>query len=466
MEDTSVALQKVNLRTLHPYLDNILVVGIIIGKQRPHQFLDTKAPVHVYKGVWNFTIRDSPQDYINVTYWGPSEVIFQANDKFHTGDVIELINPRISIRTLNDYGEQYRPMVTSPYNLTLTEKSSIGHHEGMSLNYLPLLNFPTKPLAGFLPLRDIHNSGTSIKDYIDVLAVVRGLGQIRTIKSTSSETLPVRTVEVFDHTSPNLKIEIWEPDIIRRSEKWKPRFTAIFFTDLKVQWSNFQRQFIAKVTSRTIVTENPEGREVQLLLNFAKNAPIETFEIVDQMITTLPDPCTIQDVMSVKQIQDKINLSFQEGKSANKQFTALLFAFVSTLDLDGLSRTLMITCGRCKMPIKGSNCENTECPTVFENEVVDPEFKFDIRITLSDHTGTLTNCQFRGGVVEEALGCTARDFSNMSDDEKAMLKWKYLMERCAIYLAVLFVGSQNPVISVLHIRLADPTEVGRRLPVY
>ncbi|XP_074026715.1 meiosis specific with OB domains hold'em isoform X2 [Leptinotarsa decemlineata] len=407
MNDTSVALQKVNLRRLHPYLDNILIVGIIIGKQRPRKFLDKKSSVEVYRGVWNFTLRDSPQDYINITYWGPSEVIFQANEKFRTGDVVEIINPKINVRILNDTSEQFRPMVTSPYNLTLNEKSSIVHHAGMSVDYLPLLKFPTKPIAGFLPLRDIHNSGASIKDFIDVLAVVRGLGQVRTITSKTNEIMLVRTVEVFDHTCPSLKIDIWDPDIINRSEKWTPRFTALFFTDLIVLWSNFQRQFIAKVSNRTIVTENPEGKEVQLLLDYAKDAPIETFEIVDQFLTTLPDPSTIRDIMSVKQIQDKINASLQEVRSGSKQFTALLFAFVSNLDLDGLSQTLMITCGKCKMPIKGSLCENSECSTVYENEVIDPEFKFDIKITLSDHTGTLTNCRFRGEVVEQALSCTS-----------------------------------------------------------
>ncbi|CAH1155516.1 unnamed protein product, partial [Phaedon cochleariae] len=462
----SVGLQKVSLKNLIPNQENCLIVGIIIGKKRPRKFVDTKAPVEVFRGVWNFTFRDSPQDYINVTYWGSSEVVFQANDKFHTGDVVEIINPSVNVRKFNDYGEQFLPMVTSPFSLSLHDRSSLILHGGNPLYYNGLLSYPTKPIVGFLSLRDIHNRGASIKDHIDILVAVRGLGQVRTVTSKSNEMMQVRTVEVFDHTSPNLKIEIWEPDIIQRSEKWRPRLTALFITDLKVQWSDFQRQFIAKVTNRTIITENPQGNEVQLLLNYAQTAPIETFEIVDQMINTLPDPATIQDVMSVKQIQDKINIHIQENRLVNKQFTALLFAFVTTLDLDGLSKTLVIKCGHCKLQMKGSNCENSECPTVYEKEMADPEFNFDIQITLTDHTGTLTNCKFRGHVVEQALNCTARDFSNMSDDDKCTLKWKYLMERCAVSIAVLFVGRQNPIISVVQVRLADSLEVSRRLPIY
>lgn len=45
--------------------------------------------------------------------------------------------------------------------------------------------------------------------------------------------------------------------------------------------------------------------------------------------------------MSVKQVQDKINALLQENKLGTRQFTALLFAFISSFDLDGLSRTLL-----------------------------------------------------------------------------------------------------------------------------
>lgn len=58
--------------------------------------------------------------------------------------------------------------------------------------------------------------------------------------------------------------------------------------------------------------------------------------------------------------------------------------------------------------MKDAQCENPECPTVFENEVVEPEVNFDIRIMLTDHTGTLTSCRFSGQAAEQALSCTVR----------------------------------------------------------
>lgn len=57
-------------------------------------------------------------------------------------------------------------------------------------------------------------------------------------------------------------------------------------------------------------------------------------------------------------------------------------------------------------------------------------------------------------------------FANMTDDEKCNLKWKYIMERCAVSLAIMFVGKNTPVIHVLQLVRADMEEIGRRLPVY
>lgn len=60
------------------------------------------------------------------------------------------------------YGEQFRPMVTSPYHLMLYDNQSniIMHDSNTHNNYRMLLSLPTKPLAGFVTLSDIQNSGS------------------------------------------------------------------------------------------------------------------------------------------------------------------------------------------------------------------------------------------------------------------------------------------------------------------
>lgn len=50
---------------------------------------------------------------------------------------------------------------------------------------------------------------------VDILVAVKVLWQTKTI-TRNNENLQVRTIEVFDQTCPNLKIEIWETDIIQR----------------------------------------------------------------------------------------------------------------------------------------------------------------------------------------------------------------------------------------------------------
>lgn len=81
----NTGLRRVAIKDLNPDMDSVLIVCIIIGKQRPRKFLDKTKENEQYKTVWSFTVRDSPRDYLNVTYWGYEEVSI-ASDKFYTGD--------------------------------------------------------------------------------------------------------------------------------------------------------------------------------------------------------------------------------------------------------------------------------------------------------------------------------------------------------------------------------------------
>lgn len=50
----------------------------------------------------------------------------------------------------------------------------------------------------------------------------------------------------------------------------------------------------------------------------------------------------IDEIMSVRQIHDRINSCIINRESGNKSFTVTLFAFITEMDLDGFARTLMI----------------------------------------------------------------------------------------------------------------------------
>lgn len=464
-----VALQRVDLKNLDPNATNVVIVGIIIGKQRPALLGPSTRPEagsqSGSRAVWNFTLRDSIQHYINVSYWGTPEQVFQANAKFSTGDVVEIVNPQVMIRKLNDNAEHFRPKVTSPYMLTLTDKSMIRLHLDRS-RFEELLHITTKPTAMFVALHEIHKRGQSIQ-FADVLGAIRGINPTRTINTKSGQAMEMREIEVFDHTCPSFKITLWEPELITRSENWKPRTTILFLTDIRINWSSFARSFVGSANSRTIVTENPIGDEAKDLFEYAQKAPIKTFEIVEHLLSSMmASSSSLDEVMSVRQIYDRINYNLTNKQSGNLSFTVALFAFVTQLDLDGLLRPFIVKCGRCKVMIKDVKCENPECTATYENEFIEPEVTFSINMSFSDHTGTLDKCKLSGQIAEEVLGCSAKDFAVFPDETKCALKWKYLLEQCKVHIAVILSVSQSPIVSVLHLELANMAEVSRKLPVY
>lgn len=85
MDGGTICLQRVTLCNLTPDMDNALIVGIIIGKQQPRKLATNK--LEIDRAVWNFTFRDSPKDYVNVTCWGMKDSIFELDSKFQLDDV-------------------------------------------------------------------------------------------------------------------------------------------------------------------------------------------------------------------------------------------------------------------------------------------------------------------------------------------------------------------------------------------
>jgi hypothetical protein len=53
----------------------------------------------------------------------------------------------------------------------------------------------------------------------------------------------------------------------------------------------------------------------------------------------------------------------------------------------------------------------------------------------------------------------------MSDEEKCALKWKFLMERCAVRIMVSVLNTRRPVVSIISCSKADPIEMAQRIPI-
>lgn len=61
----------------------------------------------------------------------------------------------------------------------------------------------------------------------------------------------------------------------------------------------------------------------------------------------------------------------------------------------------------------------------------------------------------------------ASNFDSLSEDQKTILKWNFLMERCAVRILVLKAshGRRQPCISVVSCNIADLAEAASRLPL-
>lgn len=81
----NIGLRRLTLQQLNPDINNGLIIAIIIAKQRPRRFTDARSSEG--RAVWNFTLRDSPRDYINATFWGNGDLIVKLYNDFQVGDI-------------------------------------------------------------------------------------------------------------------------------------------------------------------------------------------------------------------------------------------------------------------------------------------------------------------------------------------------------------------------------------------
>jgi hypothetical protein len=59
------------------------------------------------------------------------------------------------------------------------------------------------------------------------------------------------------------------------------------------------------------------------------------------------------------------------------------------------------------MPVQDM-CINLECPIGCGAELPKYDTAFDLRVKLSDHTGSLENIRLSGAAAERVIGCTVR----------------------------------------------------------
>lgn len=131
----------------------------------------------------------------------------------------------------------------------------------------------------------------------DLLVAVRQVGEVRFV-STKNGMQQLRKVTVFDSTNPAMAITFWNADDSTRANMWKPRETILFITDCKVQYDTFSNSAIGTPSMKTIITENPEGKEGNILKNYAMNAHLHISAVMDQLLGVMPERKITQYTMS------------------------------------------------------------------------------------------------------------------------------------------------------------------------
>ncbi|KAL1392806.1 hypothetical protein pipiens_012209 [Culex pipiens pipiens] len=452
---------------------NFILIGVVIAKSDPKYMESTTMTTYGgrddgTRGVITLTLRDSERDTINCTVWASQVAIDSFDSLFHIGDVVNVSKAKV-LSSSSDRSEQFAPRSTSPYSLKLNalqDGANIKLHEGSGLEQMRrLVTVAPVDATTTYQLADIAAGGHSHNGQsVNILAVVRCVRpkkQIVVAKTGKIKNL--REVIVMDATHSGMSMKFWSNEYVERIDKWTPLTTVLLMMDVRIEYNEYFKSICLGMSSKTIITEDPACEQADRLLVSVMRVPLQDSDVAFSATTSAINTSVITTVMSVQQIWDRA-----EGdlKSDEDQFTALCYAVVTKFDLDGCSRLIGRTCQTCKSFVRVSDdrCSRPECAYNPANIVS----YFDIRIDLTDHTGTLANCRLMNQVAEQTLACKVDKFLNMSDEEKGKLKWRILLERCAVKLVV---KRKSPVrfqtvYSVAECVVAGAKEVEGKIKVY
>ncbi|XP_061612839.1 meiosis-specific with OB domain-containing protein isoform X2 [Phyllopteryx taeniolatus] len=446
------AINYNSISELHPKLSHPKVVGIIIGKSDVKSFPDRKnAGVDRY--TFGFTVKDSPDFFINVSAWGNDGYINGLSNSFNIGDVVTIDNPLVSTKD-PEREEKFCPTTPSPYKLMLAEAHSqvcLCVDMDTSDSLLPLIHMPVKESRDFYPLGDVVANGQSLDgSFINILAAVKAIGEMKLFKKSDGRQGQRLEVKLFDELVSSFPLVCWDREAIQLVQTSVPKGTVIFIADTKINFDRFRNGMAATVNSKTIITVNPDTQEAGLLCRYAKEM-LESGALEQDKPDDVPVE-SITAVYTVGQLKEK-------GQETAQASYGITYSFFSKLDLDSsVSKVIKTRCAKCKFQVtEGMQyCTNQLCPG--RGQVFSSTTGFDLLVDLTDHTGTLRACTLRSPVAEALLGCSTEQFTHLTDNERTAMKWNFLLERCKIYVKIIASTRTKSGVRavILACSLADP----------
>uniref|UniRef100_A0A6Q2YXZ0 MEIOB-like N-terminal domain-containing protein n=1 Tax=Esox lucius TaxID=8010 RepID=A0A6Q2YXZ0_ESOLU len=440
----------VPISDLHPNTTHPRVAGVIIGKTDVKSFPDRKK-IGLDRFTFGFTIKDSPDYFINVSSWGNDRYINGLSNSFSVGDCVIIENPLVATKD-SEKDDRFCPSTPSFYRLMVSEahsQLSICADIEIMNRLLPLLHLPVKDYRDFYSLGDIMANGQSLDgNVINILAVVRSVRPENIKYFTTADGRKGQRLEVklFDDSVTSFPLVCWDREAIQLVQTLIPRETVLFISDARIGYDGFRNCMTATVNSKTIITVNPDFD------------PVVWLYFIDHTIL-LSSVESISDVYTVSQLK----LKAQENSEV---FCGITYSFISRLDLDGsITKVIKSRCSKCRYQVneESQSCSNTACPGVDHPLTVTTGF--DLLVDVTDHTGTLQSCSLNGTVAEKTLGCSHNEFANLTEDERTAIKWKFLLERCKVYFKITPSSKSRSGMrcSVLECSLADPGEVKQNM---
>ncbi|MBN3280022.1 MEIOB protein, partial [Polyodon spathula] len=300
---------------------------------------------------------------------------------------------------------------------------------------LSLLHLPIKDPQDYYSLGDIVANGQSLDGkVINILAAVRSIGEPKYFTTADRRKGQRCEVKLFDDTVSSFLLICWDNEAIQLVQTWIPKETVLFLADVRISFDSFRNSMIATVFSKTIITTNPDTKEANLLFSYVRE--FVEFGGLDEQEEQTGDQVNLDSIVDVYTVQ-QVKLRAQENLDRSDPIFGMTFAFITALNLDSsISKLIRNRCAWCKFAIneESNTCVNVSCSG--SGKPLDVITTFDLLVGLTDHTGTLQSCNLSGNVAEKTLGCTVDDFVCLTESQKTSLKWRFLLERCKIYLKV------------------------------
>ena len=439
--------RKFPIGALQPGCPNAMIVAVIINKSDPRRIISKKDGQE--RWVTTFTLRDSAVDIINLTVWSCREDALSLKQNYHIGQVMELVRPRIQQIEAGARDKKYSPVVTSWLSLVFVEgKSMLNPYLGDPAPYYPLLRLPTKRAFAFLSVHDILTNLALKGHYVDILAAVRSVGLEKVFPAREGDLgdKSYREVRLFDQTGDCLILKLWDSELIQLSSDWIPREHVLFLADVKIDWDNYRGSACVVTNSRTIITVNPDTKEVEGLLRHAQLVDFSPVSRLDQFVTSL-DPSQVTRVANVTMVEQMLTSG---GASKDSSLAAVkVYGYITRFDID-CPEAVTLHCGCCSLGLRQDLhtgdylCVNMECGDFSKRrqERSSPCMKYGVRADLSDETGTITGIKMSQALLESRLGAPG-EFIKLSDMTRTGYKWSVMLRPLKVILAMVLPTSDS-----------------------